>query len=390
MNKIRRIYRFIIVTLICLVVRDRNKNNWILSSSFNNKFNYNSKYFFEFLLTKTNINAFYVIDDRNERERLNTIYNCNRFIGSNSIKEIIFIVKSNVWLISAGLVLEGIGLHRNRVIVNLWHGIPLKRIVLLENRKSYFYKVIFRMLYSRNYTHITTTSNAFIPIMAKSFGVTEKTIKVWGQPRTDQLLKNEIDDNKLVKEITVARTKKRIILYAPTYRNNPTKFFPFSDFSVDNLNSFLEENKLFLYIKPHQSEENHAIRYESSNIHIINDNEIDDIIDVLKTIDLLITDYSSIYIDYLLTLRPMLFLPYDYESYHSERGFNIDYFKHTPGPKPKNFDEFKSEIITLLTENNYYFSERVKMNEYFNSFKGNSSETIYSSILSELKGKGNL
>ena len=61
---------------------------------------------------------------------------------------------------------------------------------------------------------------------------------------------------------------------------------------------------------------------------------------VLGIFDLLVTDYSSIYIDYLLTEKPIVFLPYDKEQYLEGRGMNFGYDEVTPGPKPETMRSF--------------------------------------------------
>src|SRR5699024_10450971 len=87
------------------------------------------------------------------------------------------VLKSGVWLTSAGLPLYGLFLNKRRVIVNLWHGVPLKKIALLENNISYFKKLYFQFVFSNNYTYVITTSTSLVSIMAKSFNVNVKKVK---------------------------------------------------------------------------------------------------------------------------------------------------------------------------------------------------------------------
>ena len=92
--------------------------------------------------------------------------------------------------------------------------------------------------------------------------------------------------------------------------------------------------------------------------------------------DLLITDYSSIYIDYLLLERPILFLPYDREAYLKTRGFNFDYDEVTPGPKPKSYAEFLNSIEGLLYNEMNYVENRKKIERKFNKIQEPCSEYI--------------
>src|SRR5699024_1507687 len=120
-----------------------------------------------------------------------------------------------------------------------------------------------------------------------------------------------------------------------------------------NLNKFLEENDLIIFIRTHQSESNLVSDY-GDRVKLINDDIIGDIMDIVNIFDLLITDYSSIYIDYLLTKKPIIFLPYDKDEYLSKRGLNFEYDEVTPGPKPTNYVDFEKELLALLYDKDYY------------------------------------
>lgn len=91
--------------------------------------------------------------------------------------------------------------------------------------------------------------------------------------------------------------------------------------------------------------------------------------EILNLFDLLITDYSSIYIDFLLTRKPIVFLPYDREEYLNERGMNFPYDQVTPGPKPKSLQEFLNSIEGLLYNHDGYVCQRAEMNQFFNEIQ---------------------
>lgn len=359
-----------------------NNAQWVFSSSFNTKFNYNSKYLFEYVLENhPEITPLYIINDKDLRKQLQKRYGEKYFIESKSFDGIRKVLSSGVWLTSAGLPVYGFNLKKDRLIINLWHGVPLKKIGLKEQKLNVFTKIYFKKIFSENYTYILTTTEKLISIMAESFGVSEEKIKVWGQPRNDAIFnqnnKNEILDN-LYSNLPFY---EKIILYAPTYRENSnTVFFPFKDFSTEKLNDFLEKKKLLIFIRCHQSDAKNISQSYGDRVNFINDDKVEDIMDVLNIFDLLITDYSSIYIDYLLTKNPILFLPYDKDEYLSTRGMNFNYDTVTPGPKPTNFVDFKVEIYKLLNSK-YYSYERRELNNYFNKYQHSVSKNIYNKIL---------
>ena len=121
---------------------------------------------------------------------------------------------------------------------------------------------------------------------------------------------------------------------------------------------------------------------ETYNSRIIsaNQDKFEDVMELLKYVDVLITDYSSIYIDFLLLDRPIIFLPYDIDEYQQYRGFLYDYAAVTPGPKPKTLDSFLEEMDNALKGD-----LAVNYNEVKNQFHfyqdDNSSKRVFDAII---------
>ena len=142
----------------------------------------------------------------------------------------------------------------------------------------------------------------------------------------------------------------KAVLYAPTFRDHgETRLFPFPEFDGGNgrerLDAFLKEHRMFLCIRMHLYDRTAygwlaEMDHPGSRVRFLNEDRAEDVMEALGCFDLLITDYSSIYLDFLLTGRPMIFLPYDRGEYLADRGMNFDYDQVTPGPKPENFAEF--------------------------------------------------
>ncbi|KJG60435.1 hypothetical protein UA42_15725 [Photobacterium kishitanii] len=107
--------------------------------------------------------------------------------------------------------------------------------------------------------------------------------------------------------------------------------------------------------------------------------------DVINQFDLVITDYSSIYFDFLILNKPVLFLPYDLDEYINNVGLNFKFDEVTPGPKPKDQIEFITELDKLLFDSNYYNEERIEVNNYFNQVSSGNCKRIYNFIEKELR-----
>lgn len=102
----------------------------------------------------------------------------------------------------------------------------------------------------------------------------------------------------------------------PTFRDyGVTSLFPFKDYDKQALDAFLEKEDAVIFLRTHISEQGNAGPYLSDRVRYLGNEQAEDIMDIADIFDILITDYSSIYIDYLLLDRPLIFLPYDKERY---------------------------------------------------------------------------
>ena len=360
---------------------------WVFSSVDNCYYNYNSKYLFEYVKEHLpQITPLFVINEENLRRELSEQYGKEYFIETESKEGISRVLEAGVWFTSAGLPVYGTGLGKNRLIVNLWHGVPLKKIALMDPNLKKAARIYFKKIFSENYTWILTTSRELVPVMAKSFQISEDRLRVWGQPRNDCIFAPP--DRKQILEGIYSDLPeyKKVVLYAPTFRDyGNTRLFPFEDFDKKVFEDFLEQEKILLLLRLHIKEAAAADAYVSSRIRRFGSEEAGDVTGMLGMFDLLITDYSSIYIDYLLTDKPLMFLPYDRERYLDGRGMNFDYDEVTPGPKPETMKEFMMEIKEFMNGEDSWKKERDRVNLKFNEVKEPCSSNICNQVLLEIK-----
>lgn len=368
------------------------RDQWVFSSTENRHFDSNSRYLFQYVYAyMPEIHPVYVMNDEKKREKLQIEYPRAEIVDANTLAGIRTVLESGAWFTSAGLPVYGAGLAKGRVIVNLWHGVPLKKIVLAEKRGHLLYRIIFHLIFSRNYTWVLTTSSRLIPIIQESFGVRREQVKVWGQPRNDCLFRSRKAQEALGGIYPDLPPFTKAVLYAPTHReNNPVKLFPFDDFNRQKLEEFLGREGILLFIRTHLYTLGNAQWSEdgfagASRVFWLNEDRVEDVMEVLDAFDLLITDYSSIYIDFLLTGKPMLFLPYDKEAYLADRGLNFPYDKFTPGPKPDTFEKFCKQMRALLEGEDEYGEERRRANQFFNEIQKPCCEEICARVQERLR-----
>lgn len=350
---------------------------WVFSSVHNRTFNYNSSYLFLYVKEHCpEIHPYYVMNDDKKREELGEKYGKEYFLDGKTMAGIRKILSCKVWFTSTAPPLYGVGFRKKYVILNLWHGIPLKKIGMEQKNLSWFTRKYYKYFFADNYEGVVTTSSHLVHIMSRSFLVEPERIKVWGQPRNDVLFSSN-SEGKGLEEVFSGELPpyEKVVLYAPTFRDHePTQLFPFQDMDRDRLCRYLEEKKIFLCIRLHLYDQTgyqwlQKMDRAESRIRFLNEDRVADIMEVLREFDLLITDYSSIYMDYLLTGKPILFLPYDQEEYLKDRGMNFPYNQVTPGPKPKTFQEFLNSMEDLLYNHDGYVRQRESVNNFLNEIQ---------------------
>lgn len=367
----------------------RKKNRIIFSSTSNLRYNYNSKYLFEYFLEKyPKLEIKYVLNDKKLRKKLEKEIG-NYFIDTLSLKNIIYCLRGSVWITSSlETPIGGIFLNYNRLVIHLGHGVPLKNIGLMEKNISLLKKIYYRLI-KYNFTYFLSTSNNFVAIWSKFLNISRDKIFINGQPRNDSIF---IKKNKFLESNFGIQEREINILYAPTWRQwGETLLFPFEDFESRKLESFLLENKINIFIRVHPSFES-KIESKFSKIkkvHIFDSKVAEDITEYLSCFDILITDYSSIFIDFLLLDRPIIFLPYDYKEYYEKIGFTIDYQNYTPGEKIYNFEVFLQELKKLLNGNDTYRKNRKKLNNFYNYCKTKENCRLLSEFILKKLGEKN-
>ena len=110
--------------------------------------------------------------------------------------------------------------------------------------------------------------------------------------------------------------------------------------------------------------------------------ESEDASDLLPDMDILITDYSSVYIDYLLTGKPLIFAPFDLKEYlHNDKELYYSYEQVTPGPKCKNWKDVL-KWVEKYNDETLFSSDRSLLRDSFHKYTDSrSSERVYSEIL---------
>jgi CDP-glycerol glycerophosphotransferase (TagB/SpsB family) len=274
--------------------------------------------------------------------------------------------------------------------VQLWHGIATKGFgkppTFNKNtplRKKLVLKLLIR---DRKSYHIIITCSE--NSKKRDVGLFQnKNVKILGFPRNDIFFnKSGIFDDLYTKYDL--NNYDKVILYCPTWRENADernfgKKVPFSSDFLKELNIFLKNKNFIMLIKKHNSEKGKRLDIPNfSNIRNIS-KEID-IQEVLIFSDIIITDYSSVFRDFCLTGRPMIFYLFDYDEYSKNKGrLYTDYFNEVPGllaMKEIELLNLLMNIDTVTSDVKYKekYEHLVNTNHFYQN--GNSSERLYNHL----------
>ena len=257
---------------------------------------------------------------------------------------------------------------KKQMVVNLWHGMPLKKIGNLENGMENIDYNFFTKL----------VSDLFTPIMKAAFNANDEQILLVGNIRNDELFEENKDKN---------------IIWMPTYRNSKNYhdsqdaiIFSLDDLEFNRMNNLLAGYEYHLYIKLHPLEESHfKFKNNYSNIHMLSEDIISQnygtLYKFLGTTSALITDYSSVFLDYYLLNRPVAFTINDYEEYKEKRGFVFEDVKSLMvGPTISNFDELLKFLLSVMKSEDEFYIERNKVNSVVNSIQKDFTKTLLENI----------
>lgn len=230
----------------------------------------------------------------------------------------------------------------------IWHGIPLKKIGHLANYKAVDYQLVVS-------TSDFVTATGFAPVFdARRF------INC-GYPRNDVLTADKLTEGQLalVNQAIyqwATQSDARLLVYMPTWRGDSYAANPLE---IERLNAFCQAHNLRMVIKMHPFIEVHrffdSIEQQAFQWRPDYPNAVvfypadEDIYPLLRHTDLLITDYSSVYFDFLLVDKPIVFFVYDKDDYIRQHGdFCLEFEEHTPGIKAYDGAELEQVVLSVL------------------------------------------
>lgn len=245
---------------------------------------------------------------------------------------------------------------KEAVITQLWHGEgAFKKFGLDIPQNEDIRKR--EIAGNKKLTYVVCSSEGVRDIYASAFGVKKEQVLPLGAPRLDYLLKAENAKKAREKiEKLYPKTKgKKIVLYAPTFRDDAERDKALlDDFRPEKLLSDLgEEYVLFLKLHPQV----HSAAADFACVENVTDYE--DVRELVLASDILVTDYSSICMDFCVLGKKIVFYCPDLQWYSERRGFYFDYKESVPGEVCEKFADLAEKIkADFSEEKNRKFKEK--------------------------------
>lgn len=240
-------------------------------------------------------------------------------------------------------------------IINLWHGIPFKRIgYASEDMQDRLDRIAAE--HARCRAVISASKVDTLAMAAAFYPLSYAHIWNTGLPRNDFILRREellpADLREQMERLRALLQGRRLVLFMPTFRNAQEQgYYRFSEHEIRQLRQWLERNGAVLGLREHMADSAGLYRRQLADLDVLDlsDPAFPNVEILYRVSSALVTDYSSCFIDYMLTGKPSISFAYDYQSYMGlERGSFYDLDFVFPGPVCRTFGELREALDRLF------------------------------------------
>lgn len=279
--------------------------------------------------------------------------------------------------------------------VQTWHGTPLKKLgldideVTMPGTTTKKYVENFKREASR-WDYLVSPNDYSSKIFRQAFGYEGELFEV-GYPRNDVLVndKENIEIINRIKQQLKIPLNKKVLLYAPTWRDN--YFYSKGNykfdlpFSVEKLMKSLGDDVVLL-VRMHYLVSD-RFDFSAFQGQVVDASTYDEMSHLLLISDVLVTDYSSSFFDYAILERPIVFYMYDRKEYAEDiRGMYLDIDKELPGPIVETEDAFIEALVSLQLDD-FEIEDKTRFDTFRKKFNSTEKGTASQQILFKLFGK---
>ncbi|WP_164745701.1 bifunctional glycosyltransferase/CDP-glycerol:glycerophosphate glycerophosphotransferase [Neobacillus mesonae] len=316
------------------------KSNWVLFESHMGKqYSDSPKYIYEEMLrTHKNYKFIWSFENPDSIE----VPGSSLKVKRNSLSHYYYLVRSKYWVDNQGMARLA-PKKKQQIYLQTWHGTPLKRMGYDQKRLP-SKKELEKLKFQTSKWNFFISPNPYsTTIFKRAFRIGSEIIES-GYPRNDILINQPEDIIRTTKEHFGIDKTKRIILFAPTFRDWDPNSFQKTVRDIQLLSKEIGDNSILMLRLHYLLSSKISQRDLPSNV--INASGYQDIQELYLISDVLITDYSSVMFDFALLRRPIILYCYDLEEYTTKRGMYFDLAKEGPGPVCRTIED----VVTMLKD----------------------------------------
>lgn len=315
--KILDIVSFLSYTISKMIPKKRNR--WIFGAWFGTAVSDNTKSVFDYVQQHhPEIEKIWIVDEPSKYQ----LDGC-RFVKRNSISSLKYILTAQIAVMNQGYGdFCAVNLLGRCFKVQLWHGIAWKKIMRdAIPQKSGIDSMLFN--YVNQYDLYIAPSDIYKETVKTAFGAKDEQILLCGQPRNDLLFDDEFCKScheSLLKY--TGQKNKKIIVYMPTFRDKTNEVFSFcQNDTIEKMKSLAEQYNFIVIEKSHYKSYERMRSNDANQLQFVYTLPTLEAQTLLAGADMLITDYSSCFFDFVVRNKPIIHYAYDYDYYKNmDRG----------------------------------------------------------------------
>lgn len=348
----------------------------------------NPRALYEHIVAHTDLEAFWVVRDAEVCRHMRERGVACALEGSTEAQEKI---SQAQFLISAAYELA-YEKRRGQIFISAWHGFALKLTGFFDSAVMSPDAFTRIRAMSTQFDIVASTSMAGRLFFAGMYACDPRKVFATGYPRNDYLFSE--DGRGYLRQLLGDAAESKLILYLPTMRKSlkeegaqfEENVFNYADYDPDTIDQLLAENDAYMIAKLHPSDDalfdQDAFQLPSRMILLRSESLTDRLLTlyhILNGFDCLITDYSSIYVDYLLLDRPIIFSCPDIAQYGEDRGFCVDDPRLLmPGALVESQRGLLRHLTLILEGSDEYAPRRSEMMSFFHTYRdGGSAERLF-------------
>lgn len=263
--------------------------------------------------------------------------------------------------------------------LNTWHGSAIKRMGsdIVSGNTAFSAKLSSADI-------MLAQSQYDVDIFSYAFAIPPEKFRMVGLPRNDELLHYTQERVHAVRRQLGIPSEKKVLLYAPTYREytkgEGKEVILRIPMDMEKWQNLLGEKYIVLFRAHYE-----VAQYMNTDGFdvFIDVSSYPNLADLMVVSDALISDYSSISIDYSVMHKPIYCFAYDYDEYISKRGMYMDLSKELPCKIHRNEDSLLDDILNGST--NKYQKELIDFQKKYATYCGNASKCVCDIILEEME-----